>query len=89
MLSDNPMPRFQCHRTGCCGIFPVQGRQGLGWAKETELPNHITVNTNGTFKVGAYSPRSFADGQVLAADGMLTSPDGKLAPVIDHVVISD
>jgi hypothetical protein len=57
--------------------------------KETELPNHITVNTNGTFKVGAYSPRSFADGQVLAADGMLTSPDGKLAPVIDHVVISD
>ena len=60
-------------------LFPLE--------RETELPNHITVNTNGTFTVGAYSPRRFAEGQVLAADGMLTSPDGKLAPVIDHVAL--
>ena len=54
---------------------------------DTELPNHIGISTNGTFKVGSYSPRRFAEGEILDADGMLIDPNGKLAPIIDHVAI--
>jgi uncharacterized protein DUF6799 len=70
-------------------------RDGLVWAvepgkttlleEELELPNSILVKTNGTFQVGRHSPRAFAEGQILRADGMLISPNGRIEPVIDYV----
>ena len=49
------------------------------------MPNSIAVSTNGTFQVGAYPPRWFAEGDVLTSDAMLTHADGRIEPVIDHV----
>lgn len=66
-------------------VLAVSGDTIIPLTQDIELPNHIIVSTNGTFKVGTYPPRPFAEGQVLASDGMLTSPDGSIEPVIDHV----
>lgn len=51
------------------------------------LPNDIKVNTNGTFTVKAGKARPLKEGQVLDREGMLTSPDGTIVPVIDHVAM--
>jgi hypothetical protein len=69
-------------------VWAVQASKAAPLEDDIELPNHITVSTNGTFKVGTHSPRAFAEGQILGADGMLISPSGKIEPVLDHVAIT-
>ena len=69
-------------------VWAIQGSNTEALEEDAQLPNNIIVNTNGTFKVGAYSPRPFAEGQILRADGMLTSPNGKIEPVLDHVAMT-
>lgn len=54
---------------------------------EVELPQALRVMTNGTYTVKGGKVRSFKEGQSLGADGMLTSPDGSIVPVFDHVVM--
>lgn len=69
-------------------VWVVQASKTAPIEKDIELPNNITVTTNGTFKVGTHSPRAFAEGQILCSDGMLISPNGKIEPVLDHVAIT-
>ena len=54
---------------------------------EIALPENIKVMTNGTFTVSGGKKRDLKDGQTLGADGNLTSPDGTVEPVVDHVVL--
>lgn len=54
---------------------------------EVAMPEGIKVMTNATFTVNAGKPRPLKDGQSLGADGNLTSPDGKVVPVFDHLVM--
>jgi hypothetical protein len=54
---------------------------------ELTLPNDIKVTTNTTFRVGKGKERPLLEGQVLDAEGMLTSPDGSVVPVLDHVAM--
>jgi hypothetical protein len=51
------------------------------------FPGGITVNTNGTFKVGQGPERKLESGQAITADGMLHKPDGTVGPVFDHYVV--
>jgi hypothetical protein len=59
--------------------------------QETELqtevlfPFGIKIQTNGTFTVNNGKERTLAEGQKLGKDGMLSSLDGTLVPVMDHV----
>jgi hypothetical protein len=82
---------LQAERAAACYLFTeglvwtVNGDESTPLTEDIKLPNDITVSTNGTFKVGAYPPRPFLEGQVLGSDGMLTSPDGSIELVIDHV----
>src|SRR5437763_15952688 len=76
------------------GVEHVVFKQGQVWAieggnadllkRDLELPHNILVSTNGTFKVGAHSPRAFAEGQILGANGMLLNPNGRIEMVLDH-----
>ena len=68
-------------------VWALEGAKLAALTENVELPNNITVSTNGTFQVGKYSPRSFLEGQILGADGMLTSPNGRIEPVINHVAL--
>ena len=54
---------------------------------EITLPQSIKVMTNGAFTVNSGKKRNLRDGQILGADGNLTSPDGTVEPVADHVVL--
>ena len=54
---------------------------------EIALPESIKVMTNGTFTVGSGKKRNLKEGQILDAEGNLTSPDGTVVPVFDHVVL--
>src|SRR5205823_1187113 len=63
----------------------VQGGVSLPLTNEVSLPHGIKVMTNGTFRVHNGKARPLVEGQVLGADGMLTSPDGTLRPVFDHI----
>ena len=51
------------------------------------LTNDVKVVTNGVFTVGAGRKRQLREGQGIDATGMLTSPDGTLVPVLDHLVM--
>ena len=47
----------------------------------------IKVTTNGTFTVGSGKARDLLEGQILGADGNLTSLDGTVVPVEDHIAM--
>ncbi len=64
----------------------VQGGQTSDMEKEVKLQHDITVMTNGTFKVKDGKERALQEGQILSADGMLTSPDGSIVPVFDNIL---
>ena len=51
------------------------------------LPYDVTVMTNGVFTVGKGKSRQMREGQVIDAQGMLTSPDGSVVPVFDHITL--
>lgn len=68
-------------------VWTVEGGNTLLLKEDIQLPYEISVSTNGTFRVGQHSPRAFAEGQILRADGMLISPDGRIEPVLDHVAL--
>src|SRR4030095_16449733 len=68
----------------------VMVKRGSGLTAATnnvELPDAVKVMTNGVFTVKGGKERRLREGQVLGADGMLTSPDGTVVPVADHFVM--
>ena len=65
----------------------VQDGKTIRMEKNVALPHDIKVTTNGTFTVNNGKQRELKEGQVLDRDGMLTSPDGSVAPVLDHVAM--
>lgn len=52
-----------------------------------ELPLHVKVNSDGTFKVGDGKQRQLEPGQVIRRDGWILNPDGSIQPVVDHVAM--
>ncbi len=65
----------------------VQGGATNLMEKEISLPHDIKVMTNATFQVNGGKERKLLEGQTLGTDGMLTSPNGSVEPVTDHVAI--
>jgi hypothetical protein len=65
----------------------VQGVTTNQLDQPLDLPENITVATNATFRVHNGRERTLLPGQVLSADGCLTSPDGSIEPVFDHIAM--
>jgi hypothetical protein len=65
----------------------VKGGAMLPLEEEVTFPNDLKVFTNGTYVVKQGKPRELKEGQSLGADGMLTSLDGSILPVFDHVTL--
>lgn len=49
----------------------------------------VVVQTNGVFTVKRGKERQLTEGQIIGADGMLTSPDGTVVPVVDHLAVKN
>ncbi len=67
----------------------VQQGKTVPMENNVVLPHSIKVSTNATFTVNDGKPRKLKEGQVLDSEGMLTSPDGSVAPVLDHVAMKN
>jgi hypothetical protein len=57
----------------------------VGVTNEIAFPKKIVISTNGTFALAGGKQRALGEGQVLDRDGNLTSPDGSIVPVEDHL----
>ncbi len=66
-------------------LAPVEG-QVAETTNDVSLPNGVVVKTNGVFTVGKGKARQLREGQTIDAQGMLTSLDGSVVPVFDHIV---
>lgn len=65
-------------------LAPVEGKLTETTA-DVSLPNDVLVKTNGVFTVGKGKARQLREGQGIDAQGMLSSPDGSVVPVFDHI----
>lgn len=70
-------------------LWLVAGSTRTVTTNKVIFPGDIKVNTNGLFTVQQGRERQLKPGQVLAADGMLTSPGGSVVPVQDHLAALD
>jgi len=69
--------------------WQIQGETTKRLEKELAWPNEIKVLTNGIFQVKAGKERRLQEGQILGEDGRLTSPDGSVVPVMEHLVMKN
>jgi len=70
-------------------LWVQTGQEKVAVTNEVVFPGEIKINTNGVFTVQKGKERQLKPGQVLASDGMLTSPDGSVVPVQDHLAALD
>jgi hypothetical protein len=68
-------------------LLVVKAGEATVATNETILPNGIKISTNGTYRVQKGKERHLTERQALGADGLLTSPDGTLQPVYDHIAV--
>ena len=66
-------------------LLSIVDGKSVELTNEIKFPKEIIISTNGTFTVAGSKERSLGEGQVLTPDGMLTSPDGSIMPVEDHL----
>jgi len=66
-------------------LWLLAGQEKTLATNEVIFPGDIKIQTNGVFTVKTGKERQLRAGQVLASDGMLTSPDGGVGPVQDHL----
>ncbi len=67
-------------------MIPQDGKS-VETTNDVTLPGEICVVTNGVFTVKKGKERQLQEGQTIDSSGMLTSPDGSVVPVIDHLVL--
>jgi predicted RecA/RadA family phage recombinase len=67
-------------------LIPKDGKLAAA-TKDVSFPGEIVIKTNGIFTVNKGKSRQLREGQTIDAQGMLTSPDGSVVPVFDHLVL--
>lgn len=70
-------------------VWILAGSEKLEATNEIVFPGDIKINTNGIFTVKGGKQRYLKPEQILASNGMLTSPDGTVVPVQDHLAMLD
>lgn len=65
----------------------AQGGKSVATTKDVSFSGEIVIKTNGTFKVSNGKVRQMREGQTIDAQGMLSSPDGSVVPVFDHLTL--
>lgn len=67
-------------------MIPEAGKE-VAATKDVMFPQDIVIKTNGAFKVANGKARQMREGQTIDAQGMLSSPDGSVVPVYDHLTL--
>ena len=82
---DNQAPESATFK-GVKVLVPKAG-QMVAATRDVSFPGEILIKTNGVFTVNKGKSRQLREGQTIDAQGMLTSPDGSVVPVFDHLVL--
>ena len=69
--------------------YRIQNGHLSALTNKLTLPFQVEVNTNGEFTVGKGGKRQLQPGQVIRNDGWLTSPNGSVQPVYDHIAVQE
>ena len=64
----------------------VHGRLTLT-TNDVQVAGLALVRTNGIFTVQSGKERQLREGQIINADATLSSPDGSIMPIVDHVSV--
>jgi len=67
-------------------LYPDQGTQ-VEATNDLSVASDVIIHTNGVFNVKKGKDRQMLEGQIIDAQGMMTSPDGSVVPVVDHLVV--
>jgi predicted RecA/RadA family phage recombinase len=86
LVAENNAPVDRVTFKGGKVLVPQDGKLTEAIA-DTALANEVMVKTNGVFNVGKGKARQMREGQVIDAQGMLSSPDGTVVPVFDHIAL--
>jgi hypothetical protein len=84
---ENQAPESASFKAG--KVLVALGGKIVAATKDVSFPAEIVIKTNGVFKVSNGKPRQMREGQIIDAQGMLTSPDGSVAPVFDHLTLKN
>src|ERR1051325_10930821 len=68
-------------------VWIPNGDKTVAPTNDVVLPGDISVKTNGVFTVKKGKERQLREGESIGSDGMLTSPDGGVVPVADHLIM--
>ena len=68
-------------------VLVAQGGKSVVAIKDVSFLGDIVIKTNGAFKVSQGKVRQMREGQTIDEQGMLTSPDGSVVPVFDHLTL--
>jgi hypothetical protein len=88
LAADPPPPKtvekvlMQDNRT-----WSADGNSLVANDSDVRVAGIVLVKTNGIFTVNQGKDRQLQEGQVIQSDGSLISPDGTIAPVLDHVIM--
>jgi len=69
-------------------LVPKDGKD-VETTNEVEVASLAAVQTNGVFTVKKGKERQLTEGQAIGSDGMLTSPDGSVVPIVDHLAVKN
>lgn len=69
-------------------LYPDQGKL-VEATNSVSIVGDILVRTNGMFTVKKGKDRQLKEGQTIGSDGMITSPDGSVVPVVDHLTVKN
>lgn len=86
LVAEDKAPAERVTFKGGKVLVPQDGKLAEAIA-DTTLANEVVVKTNGVFNVGKGKARQMREGQVIDAQGMLSSPDGTVVPVFDHITL--
>src|SRR6266704_1426660 len=70
-------------------VMVVRGGKSTLLEEEVMVAGAVKMMTNGLFTVKGGTERELKEGQSLSEDGTLTSADGSVMPVWDHVAMKD
>jgi hypothetical protein len=86
LVAEDKAPADRVTFRGGKVLVPQEGKLAEAIA-DTTLATDVVVKTNGVFNVGKGKARQMREGQIIDAQGMLSSPDGTVVPVFDHIAL--
>lgn len=69
-------------------VYASKDGSGIEITNDVLVAQLAVVRTNGVYTVGKGKERKLREGESIGPDGMLSSPDGTVTPIVDHLFVN-